>query len=154
MKQNVSGPAAMLVLVLALVVAFLLFSRQTPEPVQYTLPVPETPPLEESQVSDMHKGLAPLGIYAVLPPLREDRMKGVRVAFVLRGTPAEKAGFQSGDFITSVNGQNLISPDALIAYLTIVEPSKSYVFSAVRSGKPVKLTATGITPLPFEQRVR
>jgi type II secretory pathway component PulC len=153
-KQNVSGPTAMLVLVLALILAYFLFNRQTPEPVQYTLPVPETPPLEESQVSDMHRGLAPLGIYAVLPPLREDRMKGVRVVFVLRGTPAEKAGLQPGDFITAMGGQKLMSPDTLIAYLTIVEPAKSYALDVVRSGKPIKLTATGITPLPFEQRVR
>ncbi|MBE9566205.1 MAG: PDZ domain-containing protein, partial [Proteobacteria bacterium] len=44
-------------------------------------------------------GLLPLGITGIMPPLLEDRRRGVRVASVGPGSPAAEAGLQPGDLV-------------------------------------------------------
>lgn len=153
-NQNVSGPIAVIVIVAALAVLFLVFNRPAPEPATLSKPVPSEPPADERQLSDMVKGLSPLGIVAVFPPLLEDRLKGVRVAMVGKDTPADRAGLQPGDFIATFDGRSLLSPDALVYLLAQVRPEKSYQMGIVRSGKTRQLTVGGITPLPLEEQVR
>jgi len=123
-SQNVSAPAAVIVIVLALVISFLVFNRPAPENAPLARPVPEPPPVEDQQLTDMFKGLSPLGIAAVTPPLQEDRMQGVRVAMVANDSPAHRAGLQAGDFIVTFDQKSLMSAEALSYLLGRVAPSR------------------------------
>lgn len=153
-SQNVSAPAAIIVIVVALIILFAVFNHPAPEAIQPSVQVPEPPPVDERQISDMYKGLSPLGIVAVFPPLLEDRLQGVRVVAVVKDTPAARAGLKPGDFIATFDQKYLVSPDALTYLLARVEPKKTYQMQVTRSGKTMKLPVTGITPLPPEERVK
>ena len=149
-----SAPAAIIVIVAALIVFFMVFNRPAPETVQLSVQVPDPPPVDESQIADMYKGLSPLGLVAVLPPLLEDRQRGVRVVAVGKDTLAARAGLKAGDLIVTFDQKHLMSPDALTYLLARVEPKKTYQMQVTRSGKTMNLPVTGITPLPPEERVK
>ncbi len=149
-----SAPAAIIVIVVALIILFAVFNHPAPEAVQLSVQVPEPPPIDDRQVADMYKGLSPLGIVAVIPPLLEDRQRGVRVVAVVRDTPAARAGLKAGDFISTFDQKSLMSFDALSYLLARVEPSKAYQMQVTRSGKTMKISVTGITPLPPEEQVK
>ena len=152
--QNVSAPVAVVVIAAALGLLFLVFNRPAPEVAQPSRPVPEAPPVEDQEVSDMYKGLSPLGIIAVVPPLREDRMQGVRVATVVRDSPGDRAGIRPGDFLTDFDHRRLISWEALVYLLARVQPKSAYQLEVVRSGQTMTLPVTGIVPLPPEEQVQ
>ena len=153
-SQNVSAPIAAIVIAAALGLFFVIFNRPSQETAPAARPVPEPPPVEESQVADMFKGLSPLGVVAVMPQLVEDRMKGVRLAAIVRDSPAERAGLQAGDLVTAFEGNKLVAPEPLIFLLAQVQPKRTYQVEIVRSGKTMQLPVTGITPLSPEERVR
>lgn len=153
-SQNVSAPVAAIVIVAALGLFFLVFNRPREEVVTPFRPVPDPPPMEESQIADMYKGLSPLGVVSVMPPLLEDRMKGVRVVAVMKDSPAARAGLQPGDLIVAFDRRPMVAAEALSFALTQVQPKQTYEMELVRSGKQMKLPVTGITPLPPEERVR
>jgi len=152
--QNVSAPVAVVVIAAALGLLFLVFNRPAPEVAQPSRPVPEAPPVEDQEVSDMYKGLSPLGIVAVVPPLMEDRRTGVRVATIVRDSPADRAGLKPGDFITDFDHKRLRSSDALIYLLARVQSKSTYQLAVVRSGQTMTLPVTGIVPLPPEEQVQ
>lgn len=153
-NQNVSAPVAAVVIAVALALFFLIFNRPRQEVETPSRPIPEAPPVTADQLSDMTKGLSPLGIVAVIPPLLEDRQKGVRVAAVLKDSPAARGKLQPGDLISTFDGKRLMSSDALIFLLALVKPQQSYQMEVIRSGKLIKLSVTGITPLPPEEQVK
>jgi len=154
-----------LVAILAvLFVAFVFFSRAEWAPAgvgvhhhgeeEETVPLPWSPPVDQNEQRTLRKGLLPLGILAVFPPIGEDRGKGVRVAAVAPEGPAGKAGLQPGDLITSFGGKRLSHPWSLVGALSAASPQGKYEMAVVRAGKERKLVVTGITPLPPEERVR
>jgi S1-C subfamily serine protease len=153
-SQNVSAPVAAVVIAVALAIFFLVFNRPSQEVATPSRPVPEAPPVDATQLSDMSKGLSPLGVIAVIPPLLEDRGRGVRVAAVLKDSPAARVELQGGDFILTFDGKSLMSSDALIFLLALVQPQQTYQMEVVRSGETMKIAVTGITPLPPEEQVR
>ena len=154
MKQNVKGTTAAVVIVFAIVVAFLVGSHLKPAAEDKPFVLPQTPPTRPNEVEDMYRGLTPLGIAVVVPPLSEDRTKGARVSGVEMGKPGHQAGLQMGDLITSFDGKTVRSKDQLVAYLTEVVPGKAYPMTVIRSDKAVTLKVTGLQALPLEQRVR
>ncbi len=82
------------------------------------------------------------------PALREVQI-GPRlipgVGFVVRGSLAEKAGFQSGDLITEVNGEPIFNLDEIGPFVE-ANRGKSLAITVEREGQPVQLSL----PLPAE----
>jgi serine protease Do len=71
-----------------------------------------------------------------------DRPAGALVANVDKGSPAEKAGLQTGDVIRSINGQQIIASGDLSAAVSASQPGQKATLEVWRKGKPVTLTAS------------
>jgi serine protease Do len=60
---------------------------------------------------------------------------GVTIANVTPNGPAAKAGLQTGDTITSVNGKNVATGDELVAEISGLKPGATAKIGYVRNGK-------------------
>lgn len=163
MRHNVSGPIVALAILGILVVGYLAFNRPELAPPgvgvhshgeEETPDLPWSPPVEASELQSLRKGLLPLGISAVFPPLGEDRGKGARVAAVGMGSPAERAGLRPGDLIKSFNNVPLSNPWSLVGPLEEVKVGEEYEVVIVRAGEEMKVVVSGVRPLPLEERAR
>jgi S1-C subfamily serine protease len=67
---------------------------------------------------------------------------GVVVQRALPGTPAEKAGLQSGDVIEKIDGTDLNNGETLGGVLQLRSPGDTIRLTTLRAGSPVDLTAT------------
>lgn len=154
MGKSVSGPVAVLVILLALLVlAVAFYNPRLAPPEKAESPRPPEPQVEQQEIKMARQGLRPLGITAVLAPLMEDRGKGVRVASVAPSSPAEQAGLKIGDRIDKFDGKPVPHPIALARALDFVKPSQTSTMVVLRSGKTMTLKVKGITPLPPEERL-
>src|SRR5215472_1830356 len=63
---------------------------------------------------------------------------GVTITDVVAGKPAEKAGLQIGDTITSVNGKPVKSGDELVNIISAVKPGSKVDITYVRNGQEKK----------------
>jgi serine protease Do len=70
-----------------------------------------------------------------------DRPEGALVANVEKGSPADKAGLQSGDVIRSVNGQPVVASGDLPAIIGMDKPGDRVQLEVWRRGGKVNLTA-------------
>jgi S1-C subfamily serine protease len=153
-KQKVSAPVAAIIFALVILVSLVIFNRPQPAPPDEVFTLPPAPPLEDSELSALRQGLAPLGIALVMPPLGDDRFKGARVAAVAPSGPAGKGGMKAGDLITEFNGVKVTQPFTVAGMVVKVDPNKPSEVVVQRAGKEQKLTITGIKVLPPEERVR
>ena len=71
-----------------------------------------------------------------------DRPAGALVANVEKGSPADKAGLQTGDVIRSINGQPVIASGDLSAIVSASSPGQRATLEVWRNGKPVQISAT------------
>jgi len=153
-KHSVSAPAAVVVLVLALLGFMLAFNRARLAPAhEHPTTLPWAPPIEAQELNRLRQGLLPLGIRVVMPPLAGDRFKGVRVAMVAARSPAAEGGLMPGDLMLSFNGRETVHPFALTALLEKVSPEETCEVVVVRAGEERKLEITGVKPLPLEERI-
>ena len=60
---------------------------------------------------------------------------GVTISEVVSGKPAEKAGLQTGDTITAVNGKPVKSGDELVSIISSVRPGNKVDITYVRNGQ-------------------
>ena len=60
---------------------------------------------------------------------------GVTIAEVISGKPAEKAGLQTGDTITAVNGKPVKSGDELVSIISNVKPGNKVDITYTRNGQ-------------------
>jgi putative serine protease PepD len=67
---------------------------------------------------------------------------GAKVGQITAGGAAEKAGLQSGDVITAVNGKNIADATALIVAIRSMEPGKSVELTVDRNGQPQQVQLT------------
>jgi serine protease Do len=67
---------------------------------------------------------------------------GAIVTEVGRGTPAESAGFRTGDVITKVNGSEIRDPRQLALSVSRLSPGAQVTVTVLRDGKPMDLKAT------------
>ncbi len=68
--------------------------------------------------------------------------KGAVVADVTPGGPGAKAGLQSGDVITSINGKQVQGMEDLTMDVVSESPGSTITLDVLRNGKPMKVTAT------------
>ena len=69
------------------------------------------------------------------------------------GSPAAKAGIQSGDVITAVNGTQVKDARELARTIGTMAPDTSIKLDVVRNGEPRSITAT-LAQLPNEQQAK
>jgi len=70
-----------------------------------------------------------------------DKPEGALVSMVEKGSPAEKAGLQSGDVIREVNGQPIVSSGDLPALIGLAAPGDSVRLGIWRQGAAKDITA-------------
>lgn len=70
-----------------------------------------------------------------------DKPEGALVSTVEKGSPAEKAGLQSGDVIRKVNGQPIVSSGDLSALIGLAAPGDTVALDVWRQGAAKSLTA-------------
>lgn len=70
-----------------------------------------------------------------------DKPEGALVSTVEKGSPADKAGLQSGDVIRQVNGQPIVSSGDLPAVIGLAAPGDSVKLSIWRQGAAKEITA-------------
>ncbi|MHB1249308.1 MAG: PDZ domain-containing protein, partial [Polaromonas sp.] len=70
-----------------------------------------------------------------------DKPEGALVSTVEKGSPADKAGLQSGDVIRKVNGQPIVSSGDLPALISLAAPGDTVKLDIWRQGSPKELTA-------------
>lgn len=70
-----------------------------------------------------------------------DKPEGALVSMVEKGSPADKAGLQSGDVIRKLNGQPIVSSGDLPALITLAAPGDTVKLEIWRQGAPKELTA-------------
>jgi S1-C subfamily serine protease len=87
-----------------------------------------------------------LGVSGTDPTLGQP---GALVNQVQQGGPADKAGLQVGDLITSINGQKVQSMDDLAAQIRVLGSGQKVTLGIVRGGNRQTITAT-LTNRPNE----
>ena len=70
-----------------------------------------------------------------------DKPEGALVSSVEKGSPADKAGLQSGDVIQQVNGQPIVSSGDLPAVIGLAAPGDSVKLGVWRQGASKEITA-------------
>ena len=70
-----------------------------------------------------------------------DKPEGALVSSVEEGSPADKAGLQSGDVIRQVNGQAIVSSGDLPAVIGMAKPGDNVKLDVWRQGAAEQLTA-------------
>jgi len=78
---------------------------------------------------------------ALADSFKLDRPEGALVSSIEKGSPAEKAGLQSGDVIRRVNGQPIVAPGDLPAIVSLSTPGDRIQMEVWRQGRKVDLSA-------------
>jgi serine protease Do len=76
------------------------------------------------------------------PAMERTYGKGVTISNVRPDTPAEKAGLQTEDTITAVNGKPVKSGDELVSLISATKPGNKIALSVMRNGKPKEISVT------------
>ncbi|ATZ64574.1 MULTISPECIES: Do family serine endopeptidase [Acinetobacter] len=71
-----------------------------------------------------------------------DKPEGSLITQVAPNSPAEKAGFKSGDVILKYNGSPISRTSELLNYLNRTQPNQSVKLEVLRDDKPRVITAT------------
>lgn len=82
-------------------------------------------------------------------------VRGVAIKKVVEGSPAEKAGLQSGDVIVRVNGDEITSTRKLTRIVSEIAPDHTGRFTIFRGGSERELSVTvGKRPMPkFDETI-
>ena len=75
---------------------------------------------------------------------------GAIIKSVVKGSPAEKAGFRRGDVIVELDGKRILDPAELPRMVAFGHIGKTVVFKVLRQGQPVEIKAT-IEAMPEKQ---
>lgn len=154
LRQNVSGPVTAVVIAVVLIVFGVVFARSSLAPEEpWTFALPPVPPFSANERNTARQGLAPLGVTVVEPPLVLDRLRGVRVASVMPGSPADRAGMKPGDLLDRFDDRPVGHVMGLLVQINRTEAKRSYPAEVVRAGKRQKLVVSGVVLPPPEERV-
>ncbi len=78
---------------------------------------------------------------ALADSFKLDSPSGALVANVEKGSPAEKAGLQSGDVIRAIDGKPVLASGDLPAVIALAQPGQEVKLDVVRSGKKQEVSA-------------
>lgn len=70
----------------------------------------------------------------------------IKLGEIVKGSPAEKAGFKGGDILISMNGQAFKDSDKAVAFVKATG-ANPIQFDISRNGEALKLTATPVVPV-------
>jgi regulator of sigma E protease len=73
-------------------------------------------------------------------------LQHIELGVSVKGSPAEKAGFQEGDILVSMNGQTYKDTEAAILAIKAIG-AQPIVFEITRKGKPLTITVTPVVPV-------
>jgi Do/DeqQ family serine protease len=73
--------------------------------------------------------------------MRADGTSGAFVSNIFKGSPADKAGLEPGDYVTAVNGIQITNANQLLQIVGNLSPGERARFDLVREGTPMSLTA-------------
>jgi len=76
----------------------------------------------------------------------------IGISSIVEGSPAEKAGFKSGDALVSMNGQEFKSDSEQVVNFIKANGMEPIKFVILRDGKTLNLTAAPVVPLTPEGR--
>ena len=103
------------------------------------------------------RGRLGVAIQSVTPELAESfglkKPEGALVSSVEKGTPADKAGLESGDIILAVNGRNVEQAGDLARAIAETRPGAKVELRVWRKGATRDMTAS-VTEAPAEQTAR
>ncbi len=95
----------------------------------------------------VQRGYLGVQLQAINPDLHKSLrlpsdIKGALVSQVMRGEPADKAGFQAGDVITTVNNRKIDSVPELISIIGLIKPGVRAKVGIYRGARPKTIYVT------------
>ena len=104
---------------------------------------------------NVRRGTLGVGAQDVTPELANafnvDSAKGAVITQVIFNSPAQKAGLQVGDIITSVNGVDIKNANDVVNTIGLIRVDSKATISVLRNNKPLMLTAALSDPKKREQ---
>jgi serine protease Do len=98
--------------------------------------------IEHGKASHARLGIAIQGVnQALADSFRLEKPEGALVSSVEPGSPADRAGLQSGDVILAIDGVDIVSAGDLPAKLGMMSPGERVKLAVWRNGKQVALDA-------------
>ncbi len=109
---------------------------------------------------------------ALAKQLGVDQLAGSLIYHVFVNSPADKGGLKPGDFVKSINGEQIIDTNDLIRVVGDLPVGKDATFGIIRYGKPMTVTVRialrqpdaqinkdrdlwpGITVIPLDEQIR
>jgi len=104
----------------------------------FAIPINKVKPL----LDQLKQGGTVTTTVAVLGITTVEDTQGVTVTGVTQGSGAEKAGIQVGDVITTIDGKQMSSQDAVAAAIKSHKPGDTIKVGVQRNGSAVDVTAT------------
>jgi serine protease Do len=113
--------------------------------------------LEQLKTGKVVRGWLGIMIQDITPELAESFgttvKKGVIVADVVAGSPAEKGGLKRGDIAQTLNGKPVENANQLSRSVAAMPPESKATIEVIRDGKPVTLKLTiGTMPEEAQQK--
>jgi serine protease Do len=113
--------------------------------------------LEQLKTGKVIRGWLGVMIQDITPELAESfgtkATKGVIVADVVAGSPAEKGGLRRGDIVQTLNGKPVENANQLSRTVAAMKPESKVTIQVFRDGKPVTVTLTiGTMPEEAQQK--
>jgi len=105
------------------------------------------------------RGWLGIEIQTISPALAESfamlEARGIIIAGVMPGGPADHAGVKTGDIILQMNGQAIADGTAALNQIAQTSPGNEIHMSGIREGKPFSITAhTSSRPLPESHTIQ
>ncbi|HEX6445768.1 MAG TPA: trypsin-like peptidase domain-containing protein [Streptosporangiales bacterium] len=102
--------------------------------VGFAIPISEAWPIAQELIKDGSAKHALLGVQVTDAGSSNGVTDGAKLAGVTSGGPADKAGLQSGDVVTKVDGRSVDSADGLVAAVRSRRPGDSVTVTYERGG--------------------
>jgi serine protease Do len=111
--------------------------------------------LQLIEFGDVRRGALGIGAEDISPELASafnlNSYKGAVVTQVMQSSPAQKAGLQVGDIITSVNGAEIKNANDVVNAIAFLRVNSKADIKALRAGKTISVTATITDPQKRQQ---